>query len=108
MKKTICKIEYDTETATLIKKFVCGFYGDPAGYEESLYQTAAGLYFLYVCGGENSPYPTEDILRLAKTKVNEWMENHYSIVFATYLEPVSSTQALFLDTHDMIEEDYDE
>jgi hypothetical protein len=76
MKKIICKKEYDTETATLVKKYVCGFFGDPAGYEEALYQTPAGLYFLYVRGGENSPYPTEDILRLAKTKVNEWMENH--------------------------------
>ena len=76
MKKIICKKEYDTETATLIKQYVCGFYGDPAGYEEILYQTPGGLYFLYVRGGEASPYPTEDILRLAKTKVNAWMENH--------------------------------
>lgn len=76
MKKIICKKEYDTESATLVKKYVCGFYGDPAGYEESLYQTPGGLYFLYVCGGENSPYPAEDILRMAKTKVNDWMENH--------------------------------
>ena len=73
MKKIICKKEYDTETATLIKKYVCGFYGDPTGYEESLYQTPGGLYFR---GGESSPYPTEDILRLAKTKVNEWTETH--------------------------------
>lgn len=76
MKKIICKKEYDTETATLIKKCTYGYYGDPAGYEESLYQTPGGLYFLYVCGGESSPYPAEDILRLAKTKVNEWIENH--------------------------------
>jgi hypothetical protein len=76
MKKIICKKEYDTETATLIKKFVCGFYGDPAGYEETLYQTPAGLYFLYVCGGENSPYPTEDIVRVAKAKVGEWIDTH--------------------------------
>ena len=76
MKKMICKKEYDTETATLIKQYVCGFYGDPAGYEEILYQTPGGLYFLYVRGGEASPYPTEDILRLAKTKVNAWMESH--------------------------------
>ena len=76
MKKIICKKEYDTETATLIKKYTYGFFGDPAGYEEILFQTPAGLYFLYVHGGENSPYPTEDILRLAKTKVNDWMENH--------------------------------
>lgn len=76
MKKIICKREYDTETATLVKKSVYGYFGDPAGYEETLYQTPNGLYFLYVRGGEASPYPTEDIQRLAKTKVNEWIENH--------------------------------
>ncbi len=76
MKKTICKKDYDTETATLIRKYTCGNFGDPAGYEESLYQTEGGLYFLYVCGGEASQYPEEDILRLAKTKVNAWLETH--------------------------------
>lgn len=76
VKKIICKKEYDTETATLIKKYTYGYYGDPAGYEEILFQTPGGLYFLYVQGGENSPYPTEDILRLAKAKVNDWMETH--------------------------------
>ena len=76
MKKIICKREYDTETATLIKKFTSSYYGDPAGFEESLFQTPDGLYFLYVNGGADSLYPNEDILRLAKTKVNDWMENH--------------------------------
>ena len=76
MKKIICKKEYDTETATLVKKYTCGTYGDPAGYEEILFQTPAGLYFVYVNGGETSPYPQEDILRLAKTKVNDWLETH--------------------------------
>ncbi|MBR7122201.1 MAG: hypothetical protein IKC95_01935 [Oscillospiraceae bacterium] len=76
MKKIICKKEYDTETATLIKKYTYGCYGDPAGFEESLYQTPGGLYFLYVNGGANSPYPLEDILRLAKIKVNDWLDAH--------------------------------
>ena len=76
MKKIIWKKEYDTETATLIKKYTYGYYGDPAGYEEILYQTPGGLYFLYVQGGETSPYPAEDILRLAKAKVNDWLETH--------------------------------
>ena len=76
MKKIICKKEYDTETATLIKKYVVGTFGDPAGYEEVLYQTPEGLYFLYVDGGEQSPYQGEDILRLAKTKVNAWIDTH--------------------------------
>ena len=76
MKKIICKKEYDTETATLIKAYSFSYLGDPAGYEEDLYQTPEGLYFLHVGGGETSLYPTEDILRLAKTKVKDWMENH--------------------------------
>ena len=32
--------------------------------------------FVYVCGGEASQYPNEDIQRLAKTKVNAWLEAH--------------------------------
>lgn len=76
MKKIICKREYDTQTATRIKKYTYSHYGDPTGYEECLFQTPEGLYFLYVNGGEASPYPHEDILRLAKTKVNAWLESH--------------------------------
>ena len=76
MKKIICKREYDTETAACIKKYTQGCYGDPAGYEETLFQTPSGLYFLYVHGGEASPYPNEDILRLAKAKVQDWIDTH--------------------------------
>ena len=76
MQKIICKKVYDTETATLIKAYSFGNLGDPNGYEEDLYQTPEGLYFLHVGGGEASIYPPEDILRLAKTKVKDWMENH--------------------------------
>ena len=76
MKKIICKKEYDTETATLIKKYTVGTFGDPTGYEEVLFQTPEGLYFLYVDGGDESIYPKEDIVRLAKTKLNAWIEAH--------------------------------
>ena len=76
MQKTICKKLYDTETATLIKAYSFGTLGDSNGYEEDLYQTPEGLYFLHVGGGETSLYPTEDILRLAKTKVKEWLKAH--------------------------------
>ena len=76
MQKIICKKEYDTETATLVKKYTYSYFGDPAGYEENLYQTPGGLYFLHVLGGVTSPYPQEDILRVAKTKVNDWLETH--------------------------------
>ena len=72
MKKIICKVEYDTENAQLIGKFTSGEFGDPAGYEESLYETTDGKFFIYVNGGAESIYPTEDIKRLAKDKVKAW------------------------------------
>lgn len=74
MKKVICKREYDTETATLVKKLTYGHFGDPAGYEQILFQTPEGLYFLFVNGGSESPYPNADILRLAKAKVGPWLD----------------------------------
>ncbi len=76
MKKIICKCEYDTETATLVKKHAVGEFGDAAGYEESLYQTPTGTYFLYVNGGEESPYAVEDIKRMGKAKAEEWLANN--------------------------------
>ena len=72
MKKVICKVEYDTDNAALIEKRTFGYFGDPAGYEESLYQTPNGKYFLYVNGGEESPYTKEDIKRISAAKVAEW------------------------------------
>ena len=64
MIKKLGKATYDTETATLIVKKTVGNFGDPAGYEETLYQTPNGRYFVYTNGGEQSPYPTEGIKRL--------------------------------------------
>ena len=72
MKKVICKVEYDTETATLIEKRAFGCFGDPAGYEERLYQTPNGKFFLYVNGGEESIYTKEDIKRMSAEKAAEW------------------------------------
>ena len=72
MKKVICKVEYDTDAATLVEKRTSGVFGDPAGYEESLYVTADGKYFLYVNGGEESVYPVENIKRMSAAKAEEW------------------------------------
>ena len=73
MKKVICKVEYDTATAELVKKNTFGEFGDPAGYEESLYKTADGIFFLYVNGGEESPYKEENIKRMSAAKAEEWL-----------------------------------
>ncbi len=76
MKKIICKVEYDTSASELVKKVTSGCYGDPAGYEETLYKTAGGKYFIYVNGGAESKYPTEDIKRLSAAKAEEWLANN--------------------------------
>lgn len=72
MKKIICKKEYDTENATFIKKKTYGKLGDPKGYEECAYLTDDGAYFLFVRGGSESKYPTEDIKRISKRAFDEW------------------------------------
>lgn len=76
MKKTICKYEYDTEKAVIVKKSTSGSFGDAAGYEETLYQTADGKYFIYVNGGAESIYPKEDIKRIGKDKAEAWIADH--------------------------------
>lgn len=76
MKRIICKKEYDTETATLIKKVTFGEYGDPAGYEECLMETPDGALFEYANGGEASKHPKETITRLSKKSAQEWLNTH--------------------------------
>jgi len=72
MKKIICKKEYDTERATEVKKRAFGNFGDPEGYEETLFVTEEGNYFLYTRGGEKSKYPKEDIKRMSKDSAEKW------------------------------------
>ena len=72
MKKTICKKIYDTDASTVVKKFTYGQFGSPDGYEETLYVTEGGKYFLYVNGGADSLYPEENIKRMSAAKADEW------------------------------------
>ncbi len=72
MKKIICKVEYDTSVSELVAKNTVGNFGDPDGYEESLYVTPDGKYFLYTNGGAESPYVKEDIKRMSKDKAEAW------------------------------------
>lgn len=75
VKKTKTKV-FDTDTATVIKKVTSGYYGDPAGYEQTLYQTPEGDYFFYTYGGEASEYKTEKIASVCKAKALEWVEKN--------------------------------
>ena len=76
MQKTICKKVYDTETATLIKKVTYGYFGSPDGFEESLYVTESGNFFLYTNGGAESKYTKENITRMSAEKKNAWLADH--------------------------------
>lgn len=76
MKKIICKVEYDTDKSELIARNTFGAFGDKDGYEESLYITKDGKYFLYTNGGEESKYPKESITRMSASKAEEWQKNN--------------------------------
>lgn len=75
VKKTKTKV-YDTATASVVKKVVCGNFGDPAGYEMTMMVTPEGDHFLYTNGGTASPYPKEAITAYTKSKAQEWMANN--------------------------------
>ncbi len=66
MKKTIARKVYNTDTATEIKRNTYGFFGDPTGYEEILYKTPRGAYFVYGVGGAESKYAESDIFALTE------------------------------------------
>lgn len=75
MQKIICKKLYDTEASEIVKKVTFGNFGDNDGYEETLYVTADGSYFLYENGGEGSIHPKENIKRMSKKAAEEWLKN---------------------------------
>jgi hypothetical protein len=66
MQKIICGKVYDTASSEIVKKQTFSYYGDRAGYEETLYVTADGYYFLYTNGGADSKYKKEDIKRVSR------------------------------------------
>ena len=66
---------YDTAKAEALGNRAYSYYGDPAGYEETLYKTKGGLFFLHGIGGVESPYPEgEDIQPISQAEAEDWME----------------------------------
>ncbi|MDE7379568.1 MAG: hypothetical protein K2N14_00820 [Clostridia bacterium] len=76
MRKVIDGVTYDTQGATIDKKFTYGTPGDATGYEETLYITFDGKYFIYTFGGAQSKYPHEDITPIAREQVRDWVMSH--------------------------------
>lgn len=75
VKKTKNKV-YDTDNASVVKKVTSGYFGDPAGYETTMYVTADGDYFLYTNGGESSPFKEEKITAYTKANAAKWLEEN--------------------------------
>lgn len=73
MCKEIDGVIYDTATSTIDKKFTYGVPGDPCGYEETLYISNDGRYFIYTYGGYKSKYPSETITPIEREDVKSWM-----------------------------------
>ena len=59
MVKVICKKTYNTEESEIVKKVTYGNFGDADGYEETLYVTKEGNYFIYTNGGVDSKLSVE-------------------------------------------------
>ena len=66
---------YDTEKSTELGTRAFGVYGDPAGYEETLYKNRQGFFFVLGRGGDASPYADgEDIRPLSADEAKAWQE----------------------------------
>ena len=66
---------YDTSKAEELGHRAFSYYGDPAGYEEKLFKTKGGLYFLWGLGGADSPYNAgEDIVPISEKKAKAWLK----------------------------------
>lgn len=66
---------YDTKTAEAIGHRAYSYYGDPAGYEETLYKTKGGLFFIWGLGGADSPYGQgEDIRPVSEREAKAWQK----------------------------------
>ena len=76
MCKEIDGVTYDTLKSTIDKKFTYGVPGDPCGYEETLYITNDGRYFVYTYGGTCSKYTSENIVPIAREDVKGWILSH--------------------------------
>ena len=77
MKKTVKGKSYDTIEMSIVKKVTSGAYGDPAGYEETLYVAEDGTYFLYTNGGAESKYTAEKLTQMSKAKVRSVFSCRY-------------------------------
>ena len=73
MKKVIKGRIYNTEKAKQLNFKYVGEFGDADGYEERIFLTKSGQYFIFGTGGPDSPYPQPKIKPIEKEQADEWL-----------------------------------
>lgn len=101
MKAVIHGLKYDTEHATHLADYRRGAPGDFGAWEESLYRTENGRYFLAGEGGPKTKYATRHpdggasggrkVIALTEDEAAEWCEStgNYRVMedeFASHVE----------------------
>ncbi|MEG0774375.1 hypothetical protein [Clostridium sp.] len=89
MRKVIERRVYDTETALIIAEYWNGLGRNDFGYfEETLYRTKKGSFFLYGSGGPltrysessgNQTWGISTIIPLSHDEAYDWLERHNEI-----------------------------
>lgn len=84
MKRIVNGKRYDTDKADLVAEASHGTPGDFSFYEESLYHTRRGAWFVYGEGGPSSPYSQQvgsgsrgagsAVVPLEDTEAMRWLE----------------------------------
>lgn len=109
MKKITNGVLCNTATANKIGGYEYLSRGDFAHYEEALYRTKSGKYFLYGKGGPASPYskqiaqsewaPGEAIKLLPPEAARQWAEDHLDAAeyIAAFGEPGEMASVLIAD-----------
>lgn len=112
MKKIIDGHRYDSDTARFLGSYCApGNWRDFRHYEEELYITRAGLYFLHGEGGPMTRYAVqvessgwtggEKIIPLSESAAKEWAEEHldgdeYEKIFGEVDEPEITAVTAYL------------
>ena len=80
MRKVINRKVYDTDKSTQLGYKYMGKFGQPDGYEEQLFVTKSGCYFIYGVGGSESLYGDPGINPLTDKQLKDWKKDRNSVI----------------------------
>jgi hypothetical protein len=78
MVRIINKKTYDTDKDEHLGFKYVGVFGHLNGFEEQLFITKSGQYYLFGAGGPESPYPVATIKLLTEKEAELWEEEYHT------------------------------